>query len=642
MEKSSHQGPGGDEILEAERLRLRFWEASPDLLAVISTADGKLRLVNEHAWLQTLGYSREELAGLRLADLVHPEDRRTTASARGAPEGGQPLLDFENRYRTRDGRWVCLSWKVVREGGVSYAIGRDVTADREAQAHLARSERQLRLMVASVVDYALFMLNPDGTVASWNAGAEKIKGYTAAEIVGRHISVFYTEADQAAGVPARALAQAASEGRFEAEAWRVRKDGSLFWANVVIDAIRDESGALVGFAKITRDFTERRAAELELQQAYEQLAHSQKMEALGQLTGGVAHDFNNLLAVIAGGLKLLQRSGDAARQAEIRESMQQAVDRGARLTRQLLSFARKEDIETEPIDMAALVSGMRELMQRSLGEDIEIEIVSPPQLWMVKADPRQFELVMLNLAVNARDAMPDGGKLCISIENIDAGGEENVRLIVRDTGTGMPPEVAEHAFEPFFTTKEIGKGSGLGLAQVYGFAQQANGRAWIDNFPGEGVAIVIELPRTLSEISRPDVPLASPGLSGETPGHVGGNVLLVEDDDSVATTVRHVLEHGGLQCQRANNAREAVHLLETSQFDVVLSDIVMPGGMNGVDLARTVRQRWPDLPIILTTGYTGKSDLVPNEFIVLQKPYDPDTMLVMLNEAIAMRDRTLA
>ncbi|CAN0445635.1 unnamed protein product, partial [Phaeothamnion confervicola] len=255
---------------------------------------------------------------------------------------------------------------------------------------------------------------------------------------------------------------------------------------------------------------------------------------------------------------------------------------------------------------------------RALGEDIEIEIAEPTERWMVKADPRQFELVMLNLAVNARDAMPDGGKLNISIEPVDAGGEEFVRITVRDTGTGMPPDVAERAFEPFFTTKEVGKGSGLGLSQVYGFAQGANGRAAIENFPGEGVAIIVELPRTTVEVQKVDAtPSAAPRSSAETQPRTGGYVLVVEDDDNVAATVRRVLEHGGLQCQRASNAKDAMEMLETSHFDVVLSDVVMPGGMNGVDLARTVRQRWPDLPVILTTGYAGKADLTPNEFPVL-------------------------
>ncbi|MDP3737806.1 MAG: PAS domain S-box protein [Hyphomonadaceae bacterium] len=636
MDTSSDKELSAEEAREAERLRRRFWEASQDLLAVISLPDGRPRLINEPAWLRTLGYTKEELSSIRLVDLVHPEDREKTLSTRQPLESGHMLDGFENRYRAKDGAWVWLSWNVVREGDVHYAVARDITIDREARIRLAQSERQLRLMISSAVDYALFMLNPDGTVANWNAGAQRIKGYLAEEVVGRHISIFYTETDQQAGVPGRALEQAASEGRYEAETWRVRKDGTLFWANVVIDAIRDEHDALVGFAKITRDFTERKRAQLELQQAYEQLAHAQKMEALGQLTGGVAHDFNNLLAVVAGGLKLLQRTSDPARQDEIRGSMQQAVDRGARLTRQLLAFARKHDLESEPIDPAELVAEMRELLQRSLGEDIEIEIVSPPQRWMVKADPRQFELVMLNLTVNARDAMPDGGKLRISIETIDAGGEENVRLTVRDTGTGMPPDVAERAFEPFFTTKEVGKGSGLGLSQVYGFAQQANGRAWIENFPGEGVAIVIELPRTtLGPVDQDTTPDPLQKTPGEARRAAEGSVLVVEDDDSVAATVRQVLEHGGLRSHRASNAKDALAILETSSFDVVLSDIVMPGGMNGVDLARTVRQRWPGLPVILTTGYTGKADLTPNEFPVLQKPYDPDAMLALINETIA-------
>ena len=270
-----------------------------------------------------------------------------------------------------------------------------------------------------MTDYALYMLDLEGRVSSWNAGAERIKGYTRDEILGHHFSRFYTEEEREAGVPSKGLQQAATEGRWETEGWRVRKDGSRFWAHVVIDAIRNDAGELIGFAKITRDITERKNAERELEEAREALFQSQKMEAVGQLTGGVAHDFNNLLTVIIGGLDTIARSKptDTVRIRRALEMSRHAADRAASLTSRLLAFSRKQALEPTPSDLNALVRNMADLLHRTLGEQIELESVLSPRLWTVEIDQNQLESAILNLAVNARDAMPSGGKLTIETQN---------------------------------------------------------------------------------------------------------------------------------------------------------------------------------------------------------------------------------
>ncbi|WP_109156557.1 PAS domain-containing sensor histidine kinase, partial [Azospirillum sp. TSH7] len=369
-------------------------------------------------------------------------------------------------------------------------------------------ERQFRLLVQSVVDYAIFMLDPTGVIRSWNAGAARMKGYAADEIIGRHFSSFYTPEDRAAGMPQRALATALSEGKFEAEGWRLRKDGTRFWASVVIDPIRDETGALRGFAKVTRDITERRKAQQALDEAREALAQAQKMEAVGQLTGGVAHDFNNLLQAISSSLELIeQRLSDGRTDvAPFAATARAAVDRAATLTRRLLAFARRQPLKPERADLNLLVVGLWDLLGRSVGEEIRLERRLAEPLWPVHADVNQIESALLNLVINARDAMPDGGSVTVETANAslrpaDLANEPGVEpgdyavLTVRDSGTGMPPDVLARVFEPFFTTKPIGQGTGLGLSQLYGFARQSGGFVRIDSALGRGTAVHLHLPR---------------------------------------------------------------------------------------------------------------------------------------------------
>jgi PAS domain S-box-containing protein len=336
-------------------------------------------------------------------------------------------------------------------------------------------DEQFRLLVQGVADYAIYMLDPHGNVASWNLGAQRIKGYAPGEIIGQHFSRFYTEEDKLGGIPTIALETARRTGRFEKEGWRLRKDGTRFWANVVIDRISDDDGNIIGFAKVTRDISERREAQIALEQAREQLLQSQKMEAVGQLTGGVAHDFNNLLMAILSSLELMKkRLPDDPRLLRLHDNAVQAAERGAALTQRMLSFARRQELDRKPVDLPRLVHGMADLLQRTLGPSVTIETRFPIALPPVLTDANQLETALLNLAVNARDAMTDGGPITIAAyaEEVGPGNRLSpgnyVCLSVADRGTGMDTETLNRATEPFFTTKGVGKGTGLGLSMVHG------------------------------------------------------------------------------------------------------------------------------------------------------------------------------
>lgn len=480
-----------------------------------------------------------------------------------------------------------------------------------------RVEGSFKLLVEGVTDYAIFMLDPHGVVTSWNTGAERIKGYRAAEIVGQHFSRFYTEEDRARGVPETALKTAISEGHFEAEGKRVRKDGSQFWASVVISPIRNRAGELVGFAKITRDITERMEAQKALQRTQDQLAQAQKMEGIGQLTGGVAHDFNNLLTIIIGNLESVQRALPSAESGPERvgHSVAQAMrgaQRAASLTQRLLAFSRRQPLDPKPVDTGRLITGMSELLRRTLGEQIAIETVLAGGLWRIHADPNQLEIGILNLAVNARDAMPDGGKLTIETANTyldeayaaaqaDVVPGQYVLISVTDTGSGMTKDVLSRVFEPFYTTKDIGHGTGLGLSQVYGFVKQSGGNVRIYSEPGNGTTVKLYLPRLHSE----DEEAALPETASHAPRSSSGQtILVVEDEDDVRTYSASVLRELGYTVIEASNGAAGLRTLERRP-DVALlfTDVVLTGGMNGKQLADAARELRPDLKVLFTTGY---------------------------------------
>jgi PAS domain S-box-containing protein len=478
---------------------------------------------------------------------------------------------------------------------------------------LQTSERSFRMLVESVTDYAIFMLDSEGHVANWNPGAERIKGYSRTEIIGQHFSRFYTEEDRAARVPEKALATARSQGRFEQENWRVRKDGSRFWASVVIDAIHDEQGQIVGFAKVTRDMTERREME-------EKLRQSQKMDALGQLTGGVAHDFNNLLTVIMGSLEILTRWLSAPRNtappSRVTRAIAAAKDasrRAATLTQRLLAFSRQQPLNPKTIDPNRLVHNLVEMLRRTLGERVKVKTVLGFDTGLVEADPTELENALLNLVVNSRDAMPEGGTITIETARVDddklatasrnEGETQYVLMTVSDNGVGMDRQTLAKAFDPFFTTKEADRGTGLGLSQVYGFVQQSGGQVQIDSQPGVGTSVQIYLPRLPDDAEEPE-PVDESATADEQKG--SETVLVVEDDDAIRGYCTDVLREFGYHLLEAPNAGAALEILDR-QPDVrlLLTDIGLPGPMNGRQLSDEARQRRPGLKVVLTTGYTG-------------------------------------
>jgi PAS domain S-box-containing protein len=521
------------------------------------------------------------------------------------------------------------------------ASGTSLKSKRQSSAHPIAEGVTFRLLIEAVTDYAIYLLDARGHISSWNSGAERIKGYTADEVMGRHFSMFFPPEDRLNGKPARALETAAATGRFEDEGWRVRKDGTRFWATAVLDAVYDTSGALVGFAKITRDITEKREAQKALQQAQEQLFQAQKMEALGQLTGGVAHDFNNLLAAIMSGVSLLERiaaGGDRARQ--VLSAMRQAAKRGEALTQQLLSFARRQTLQPEIVDLQQRIGETFNLLERLLSGSIRVSIEVPAGLWPLKVDPSQLELALLNVCLNSRDAMAEGGTLTISARNathpvvgLDPA-RRYVEVSVTDTGIGMAPEVKSRIFEPFFTTKDVGKGSGLGLSQAYGFAQQSGGAISVDSELGCGTTITFVLPA-----AEPGETAASASLGRDEavkPG-ASGTILLVEDDHAVAELTSALLEHAGYKVVRAHNGAVALNILsQAAGIDVVFSDVVMPGGMDGLELARTIRALYPAIPVLLTTGFGHRiSEIKETGIQLMRKPYDPLEVMARIDELIA-------
>ncbi len=482
---------------------------------------------------------------------------------------------------------------------------------------LFESERSFRLLVEGVADYALYMLDPNGIVTSWNIGGERIKGYLAQEIIGQHFSRFYTPADRANGKPARALRIAREEGRYDEEGWRVRKDGTFFWASIVIDPIK-EDGRLIGFAKITRDITERREAALKLERMQKQLAESQKLDALGQLTGGVAHDFNNLLMVIGGSAEVLKKYAGDEKSRRAVQAIESAAKRGAALTSQLLTFARRQNVNPQTIRLSERIDAVREVLNMAVGGSVHLSTDMKDEVWPIKVDISELETALVNLTINARDAMPDGGAITISAENVRLDDETNkgdfVAISVSDNGAGIPPDIVEKVFDPFFTTKPVGKGTGLGLSQVHGFAYQAGGLVAVSSELGKGTTVTISLPRDNGGIvSEKNLRLPSPG---------SGTILLVEDNPDVAAASTGLLEQLGYGVRWVSNADQALAEIDLDGIDLVFSDIVMPGKMDGLTLAQTIRGRHPRLPILLTTGYSDTLRTTSLGFQILKKPYE--------------------
>ena len=626
---------------EAERFQ-QFMSGVKDYAIYMLSPEGLIRSWNAGAQ-RFKGYTAEEIIGQHFSRFYTEEDRAIDLPRRAL----QTALDegkFENEgWRVRkDGSrfWATVVIDPIRDAGgtlLGFAkITRDITERKQAAQALHGSQEQFRLLVQGVTDYAIYMLSPEGLITNWNAGAQRIKGYDQAEAVGTHFSRFYAEEDRNKGLPMAALKIAAAEGRFEGEGHRIRKDGTRFWAHVVIDPIRNELGELIGYAKITRDITEKRKAMEDLERAKEALFQSQKLEAIGQLTGGIAHDFNNLLNVIVGGVAILSREMQTPMSAKILESMQRAATQGAALTQQLLTFARKQPLKQNKYNLNRIISSFEAVLRRAKKSSISFDMKLDPLLPPALVDAAQFEAVLLNLVVNAGDAMPDGGTITLStepvelrqdtIEGLPAG--RYVKVTVRDTGTGMPPEVAKRATEPFFTTKEVGKGTGMGLSQVYGTIKQFGGDMTIETEIGKGTAISLFLPAQECNADEPLEAQAAPGNE---------KALVVDDQPDVLNVAIELFRSMGYDVLSANNGEDALEILQrTPDIDVLFSDVVMPG-MSGIDLGRNARSLIPGIKVVLASGYAAsvptKGNSGTEDFKFIQKPYRMSEIVKMLRMA---------
>jgi len=593
------------------------------------------------------GYAAPEIIGQHFSRFYTEEDRKQ----------GIPALALKTAVR--EGKFESEGWRVRKDGSRFWAyvvidpirtaagalvgfakITRDLTERKLVEEALKQSQEQFKLLVQGVSDYAIYMLDPEGVVANWNLGAHRIKGYTSLEIIGNHFSIFYTDEDRKAGEPQKALEAVERDGRLEKEAWRVRKDGSRFWAHVIIDAIRDDDGKLIGYAKITRDITERREAQRQLEVAREALMQSQKMEAIGQLTGGVAHDFNNLLMAVLGSLELMRkRLPDDPKLRALLENAVQGAQRGSLLTKRMLAFARRQELEQQAVEIPELVRGMTDMLQRSLGPTIIIDTHFPLVSKPVLGDANQLEMILLNLAVNARDAMPNGGQIVIAMQEKVLREGDGTRLkpgayiclTVQDTGEGMDETTLQRAMEPFFTTKGPGKGTGLGLSMVHGVAEQSGGWFTLRSRKGEGTTAELWLPAAEKQA-------AVVGRSErEGNDRVPLVVLAVDDDGLVLTNTVAMLDDLGHTGVAASSGEEALEILrQQDSVDLVITDYAMPH-MTGLQLADAIKREWPELPVIIATGF-AEMESEAQSMPKLAKPFT-EAELVNELERIVRRGR---
>jgi PAS domain S-box-containing protein len=503
-------------------------------------------------------------------------------------------------------------------------------------AELTEAKQKLETIVRSS-PLAIYTTDLNGVVTSWSPSAEKIFGWPAAEIVGERVPA----AAQREGRDPEDLCRRVLGGEtfVDVETQHRKRDGSLIDVSITLAPLHDSSGQTHGCLRIAADIEQRKAME-------EQLRQSQRMEAVGQLTGGVAHDFNNLLGVISGNLELLAEALEDRR--DVRNMLQTAIratDRGATLTRSLLAFARQQPLEPRPLDPNELIREMAELWRRTVPENIEMQLVAA-STWLCEADPGQLQNAMLNLVANARDAMPAGGRLTIETHDArlddayaaahaEVAPGDYLMLAVSDSGVGMTPAVAARAFDPFFTTKEVGKGTGLGLSMVYGFAKQSRGHVSLYSEVGEGTTVRIYLPRSAAGADQWEAPERSDDMRGR-----GETILVVEDDADFRTLTFALLRSLGYEVLDAGSAQAALRMLrEGRHISLLLTDVVLPGGMNGPQLAEEALRLHPHIGVIYMSGYTENAILhhgrVDPGVNLLQKPFRKHDLAAKVRAVLA-------
>jgi PAS domain S-box-containing protein len=624
-------------VLETAAERERAWRVSQELLAVLEQ-DGTFAEVNA-AWTALLGWSPEDLLGQSFASFTHPEDLEET-QAKFASVFEAPLtVPYEFRFRTKDGGHLWFSWTATFEHGRVYASGRNVSAERQQREDLEAAELARR--EADALYRAYFENTPE---ALFVVGVDETGTFRVEEINPAHEAGVGLKIEDIRGQPIEDILPADVADRVLQTYRHVVQTGTIYQYREIFDLsgdpqhwdtslvpVRDADGRVTRLIGASRNVTRQVVAE-------EALRQSQKMEAMGQLTGGVAHDFNNLLTPIVGGLDMLQRRGvGGPREQRIIAGAVQSAERAKTLVQRLLAFARRQPLQAVAVDVSRLVQGMGDLVSSTTGPQIKVVVEAAQDLPPAKADPNQLEMALLNLAVNARDAMPDGGSLQISArqEEIGAGHRSKlrpgayIRLSVADTGSGMDEATLVRAVEPFFSTKGIGKGTGLGLSMVHGLASQLGGALTISSKPGQGTNVELWLPLSADVIETfGKVPESFPEGTGR------GTVLLVDDEELVRTSTADMLSDLGYSVVEAASGEEAIGLIrEGGHFDVLVTDHLMPG-MTGTDLADSVRAAKPDLPVLLVSGYAEHEGIEPT-LPRLTKPFRADELAALLSALLS-------
>jgi PAS domain S-box-containing protein len=616
------------QVRERTSERDSAWRNAQDLLVVV-TPDGVLRAVNP-AWTRILGWPAEAVVGQNLLDLVHPEDAAATREALAHAADDVPAR-FEARVRRRDRSYRRIGWLSAPEGGLVYASGRDVTREREQAAALARSEARLRSVFETSYQHQ-GLLTPDGTLLDANPASLEGIAARLEDVVGRPFwdTPWFTGTPGMTELVQAAVPRVAAGAPFRQEIGLNLPTGQRVF-DFSMRPVRDLAGEVIAIVPEAMEVTERRAAEERLRQAH-------KMEALGQLTGGIAHDFNNMLTGITGALDLIRRRAAQGRTDRLEryiDTATAAAQRAASLTHRLLAFARRQSLEIKPQDVNGLIAGMAEMLRRTLGEGVKLEMALQEGLWPALTDSNQLESAILNLAINARDAMPEGGRLAIETANIRLDGAamvddgltagDYVLVGISDTGIGMAPDVAKQAFDPFFTTKPLGQGTGLGLSMVYGFAQQCGGQVRLESELGQGTSVRLYLPRASRALEA-----AGTADEAAAPRGRGETVLVVEDDPAVRMLIGEVLEELGYQYVEAADGQAAIpHLESPRPIDLLVTDVGLPN-LNGRQLAEIARRLRPDLKVLFVTGYAEqaaiRAGLLPPGMEVMTKPFALDVL----------------
>jgi PAS domain S-box-containing protein len=624
----------------------------------VKDRDGQFTLANQ-AVADAYGVSVENLIGKIDADFGLPADQveRSRRDDLDVLNSGREKIITEEAFTDAAGgvRWLRtvkrpLSAQSMGQGQV-LGVAVDITALREAIQAVSVSEERFHQMVSQVKDCAIVMLGPDGSVVHWNDGAERIKGYAEDDILGRHFSCFFPAEHIQTGKPAQLLVLAIERGSVEDEGWLLRKDGSKFWAHVTITPVRDDAGQLIGFSKLTRDLTKQKESERDKALLEAQLRQAQKMEAVGRLAGGIAHDFNNLLTVITGFSQILELSikpDDRLHQAVV--EITKAAERAANLTQQLLAFSRKQVIQPTQLSLNEVVAQIEKMLRQLIGEDIRLESILASDLSPVKADRGQMDQIIMNLAVNARDAMPKGGRLLLRTSNVLITPERRepmgivppgcyVCLEVRDSGCGMDEATMAQVFEPFFTTKEPGKGTGLGLATVYGIVKQSGGFITVESDLGKGAAFFIYFPPILPE-AQPQ-PYADGTRLIRTPGKKDeATILLVEDEGGIRLLFQELLASYGYQVLTASDGEAGcvVGSSHSGTIDLLVTDVVMPK-LSGAEMAQRLLGKYPKLKVLYMSGYADESivqhGVLEPGIAFLSKPFKPQVLVDRVRQILA-------